>query len=648
MNRRSRTLPHIASALVALVAVAQAAAQDRTGSRFAYLDERDPYYAGLELARLTTPMWMGEAGVDAAVQLSIDDMGREHPPFQLMRYAKPPQFYYEFLLPTIERLQRIDGRAPVSIYALQVDADDPWLRRMLAAGISIEAHTYTHPVPYLRVDPSSMGGDTLSWCIRDFLDCVSGLSGAVGTRPVAWRIPGSDARNTTSPRFYTEVFPRVTRGGDFLAMDSSIFSFLTSADRSLPRSMVLDDAGRERFSRFAMGIPFTRKYFNSIANYPYPYVINGLLWELPVLMPGDAHGVHAYGANNPRVLDDWQHVLDATVHKLGLYTLCFHPHGYCLPESVAGLVEYADRKYGRRVRFLNCREILDRLNKNLLAGSPLRSPTGADNGVRLLDVDGDGFLDVVIGNSQRRLTRVWQPEQGRWLETALPVRLVRGEDTAASASMGVRFFTAAPDGRAGLAIASVDESGLWHFEEGRWILQKASLPAEVDDQRLLTIRGGIDRGVRFRDLNGDGNSDLIVNNDDQNAVFLWDTAGSSWRRASWSLPQRGMLVDADGADQGLRFVDLDLDGDDDLIFSNERQYAVYLFDGPVRGWATRTICGKANDAGALPLVAKAGHNMGVWFHSGAMVQANEFNAKKPDLVDVRPFADLLQGQGSTK
>ncbi len=335
-------------------------------------------------------------------------------------------------------------------------------------------------------------------------------------------------------------------------MDSSIFMVFTSADQTLPRDRVLDAAGRERFGRFVTGIPFTKQFVNTVSNYPYPYVINGLLWELPPIIPGDAHGVHAYQAGSPRVVEDWQRALDLVVAKQGLHTICFHPHGYCLPEHPAALVDYADRTYGRRVRFLNCREILDRLTTNLLAGTPLRSATGADNGVRLIDVNGDGFLDVVIGNSHRQITRVWQPAEQRWRETPLPVALVTTEDGARSEPTGVRFFTAAPDGRAGLALATAQGTAVWHFENGRWVEQKGVLPAEADGAPLLTIRDGVDRGVRFRDLDGDGYSDLIVNNDTQNAVFLWNPAAAQWRRASFALPAPGCLVDARGADHGLR------------------------------------------------------------------------------------------------
>ncbi len=62
---------------------------------------------------------------------------------------------------------------------------------------------------------------------------------------------------------------------------------------------------------------------------------------------------------------------------------------------------------GDRVKFLTFREVEARLNTHLLAGQPLRALDGGDNGVRVLDLDGDGFQDVVIGNAQLQRTRLW-------------------------------------------------------------------------------------------------------------------------------------------------------------------------------------------------------------------------------------------------
>ena len=62
------------------------------GSRLTYLDEQNPYYPHPTFPRLTTPMWVGEEGVDAVILLSIDDMGR----VEGNRFAKPPVEFEQF------------------------------------------------------------------------------------------------------------------------------------------------------------------------------------------------------------------------------------------------------------------------------------------------------------------------------------------------------------------------------------------------------------------------------------------------------------------------------------------------------------------------------------------------------------------------
>src|SRR2546430_17372916 len=77
------------------------------GNRLTYLDSDDPYYVSHTFPKLTTPMWVGEEGVDAVIVLAIDDM-RGHEKWEA------------FLRPVLERLKQIDGRAPVSIMTCQI------------------------------------------------------------------------------------------------------------------------------------------------------------------------------------------------------------------------------------------------------------------------------------------------------------------------------------------------------------------------------------------------------------------------------------------------------------------------------------------------------------------------------------------------
>src|SRR5256885_10269412 len=48
-------------------------------------------------------------------------------------------------------------------------------------------------------------------------------------------------------------------------------------------------------------------------------------------------------------------------------------------------------------------------------------------------------------------------------------------------------------------------------------------------------------------------------------------------RSPFALPRGMSIVDERGSDNGLRFVDINDDGFDDAIFSNEKEFALHLF-----------------------------------------------------------------------
>jgi peptidoglycan/xylan/chitin deacetylase (PgdA/CDA1 family) len=263
------------------------------GNRLAYLDESDPFYVSRTSPKLTTPQWIGEKGVEAAVILSIDDM-RGH------------QRWEEFLRPVLERLKKIDGRAPVSIMTCQIDPREPHLQKWLAEGVSLETHTYDHPCPLLQK------GD-LAAARQTFERCVDQLDAVPGSRAVAFRMPCCDSQNTPSPRFFSEIFNRKTATGNFLEIDSSVFNIITANDRDLPRELVVDDQGREIFRRY---LPF-KSYVVTVEDYPYPYVIGGTCWEFPCVVPSDWSAQHVQKPDNPRTVEDLRRALDATVLKQG-------------------------------------------------------------------------------------------------------------------------------------------------------------------------------------------------------------------------------------------------------------------------------------------------------------------------------------------
>jgi len=137
-------------ALLALLSIATdyQTRAETNANRLTYLDAADPFHVGLTFPKLTTPQWVGEPGVEAAVILAIDDM-------------RDPQKYEAFLRPILDRLKQIDGRAPVSIFCNQLDPQDPRLQVWLKEGLSLEVHTLTHPCPLLANSGFAAGRDEL-------------------------------------------------------------------------------------------------------------------------------------------------------------------------------------------------------------------------------------------------------------------------------------------------------------------------------------------------------------------------------------------------------------------------------------------------------------------------------------------------------
>jgi len=581
--------------LLSLLAASAALAAD--ANRLAYLDDSSPFWPTAQSPKFITPQWVGEPGVDAVVILAIDDM-------------REPAKYETFLRPILDRLKRISGRAPVSIMTNTIDPNDPQLASWLAEGLSLEVHTLTHPCPCL-------GKAQLDGAANTFHGGVDLLASVPGNKPVAFRMPCCDSMNSASPRFFSEIFNRTSPQGRWLAVDSSVF-------------MRFSDA------RFAKYFPSELRppvkvsladYAGFIEDYPYPYVFGKLAWEFPCMTPSDWQASNALGPKTPTMLDDWKAALDSVVRAQGVFTAVLHPHGWSGAEQWVEFIDYAQQAYGPRVKFLTFREALERLEKNALEGNPLRAQGGGDGGVRLLDVDADGFMDVVIGTESTQLTRLWVPAENRWRLRPTPARITAD---------GLVKFAVLREGGPATLLSAHPDFGAWTFRNKAW---------EEDEPLLAGLAEAFGEtrandAVRVRDFDHDGRSDLLV----RDRLFRWSQSSGRWRAADLALPKGIALTDADGRDSGLRFVDLNGDGFDDIFQSNESGAAIHLWsksDRPDLGWKTGWTMPIAKIAGDVLPFVKGGRDNGAWFQRGHAVWQNEDTFAHEANTLRRPFRELI-------
>jgi len=610
--------------IVVLSGFLPAAHSATPGNRLAHLDAfLDPYYVDVNTAKLTTPQWVGEDGVEAVIVLAVDDM-------------TDTARYEAFLRPILNRLKQIDGHAGLSIMTKEIVPSDPQLQSWLKEGVHIEAHTITHPCPCLQKRSLAAAKSTYDRCV-DLLCKIP------GGRPVAFRMPCCDSMNSVSPRFFAEVINKRTPQGNFLTLDSSIFQLFSPADPALPRSVAYDEDGQERFRKY---VPADRMMINYVENYPYPFVVGKLCWEFSPLMPSDWDAQNRNGKCSPTTVRDLQAAIDATVLKQGVFSLCFHPHGWIRNDQVIELIDHAVRRHKGKVKFLSFRDVQERLNRHLLGGQSLRDARGGDNGVRLCDVNHDGYMDVIVANDKVRQTRVWSPAECVWRTSPFPFALVPARTTARAVAPAGRFGVLGKEGQACVLACTDSIQGLWRFQGGEWVKQPHGLAGLDANGPIRTLRDGKDGGVRLRDIDGDGQCELLVANADQHAVFT--STDRAWRKLPFAIPDRVAIVDDDGRDAGLRFVDLDSDGDEDLVFSNAARYAVYRFSSSKDGWSRQGIAADRTEPAdavehGLPMIVRAdGTNNGVWFNFGRMWVQNEFTGGVlPHEVGYRDFQSML-------
>lgn len=350
------------------------------------------------------------------------------------------------------------------------------------------------------------------------------------------------------------------------------------------------------------------------------------------MVPSDWEAQFLQQPHNPKTVEDMKTALDITVLKKGVFNLVFHPHGWIKAEQIVELIDHAVAKHGKKVKFLNFREAHDRLNEHLLAGQPLRAEDGSDNGVRILDANNDGFMDVVIGNSDVQKTRVWNPTQNEWQDDSLPIsNLTEAQFGVLHEDGRATMMTPGEPIKHGKRISIWTRWNAWAFTPKGWQVDPQGI--WLGDTRAVVRKSfpGNTTGLYYvvdslRDIDGDGLCEAVmigwrIQNGDKSEQFVRIA-----RRGAGIMPQSVAIPDH----YSTRWGDFDDDGDLDILVGE----AVYFFEKNEENWGEfkRVMLPKSKELSQLSALRFDGTDNGFFFRTGYLCWQNEFTADLPDMI----------------
>ncbi|MBI2547802.1 VCBS repeat-containing protein [Candidatus Woesearchaeota archaeon] len=135
---------------------------------------------------------------------------------------------------------------------------------------------------------------------------------------------------------------------------------------------------------------------------------------------------------------------------------------------------------------------------------------GTDSGLRLDDVNGDGLPDLLYSREESSRTQVYLNDGMNWQQDAsyeIPTYFVYDDDSREGADYGTRLMDIDGDGLVDIARAVDGVSTVWINNGKGWTQDNSwTIPLDfVSDKK--------NRGVRITDVNGDGFIDMVKTND---------------------------------------------------------------------------------------------------------------------------------------
>ncbi|MDP3698184.1 MAG: FG-GAP-like repeat-containing protein [Nanoarchaeota archaeon] len=202
-----------------------------------------------------------------------------------------------------------------------------------------------------------------------------------------------------------------------------------------------------------------------------------------------------------------------------------------------------------------------------------------DTGARMVDVNNDGFVDIAYGNTTTQEKKVYLNDKisgfnlSSWV---LPHYFIHSDGT----DNGVRFVDVNNDGYTDLLRARDGTRQLYLNNGTAWNLTSSwTIPVDF-------WNSGEGQGILISDVNNDGYQDILQSNSQNNRHVYLHNRSSSWKEdTSWYIP---VNFTAASADTGVRLIDVNGDGLPDILHSDlgKAFKKTYLHNGS--GWTETT------------------------------------------------------------
>jgi len=250
-----------------------------------------------------------------------------------------------------------------------------------------------------------------------------------------------------------------------------------------------------------------------------------------------------------------------------------------------GYVDISKADYTEKSTWINTKNGWELQSQWNLPYSGSVDKGGDDTGLRFVDLNGDGLTDIVRGDGPS--------DRGSWINTGsgwnrdsgwnLPLGAQPIKEEEDNFDKGVRFVDLNGDGQIDILLNAGSSQRAWLNHGNGWSDNGAWKPPP-DAEFVDSLRTPEDEGVRLADVNGDGLAD-IIRGDGSSSRETWLNTGNGWRLdETFTIPVEAYFVSGqDGEDQGVRLADVNGDGLIDILKGEGGNQKAWINNG--QGWS---------------------------------------------------------------